>query len=350
GASIAGTLSTPADIDWFNFTVGRDEDSIQQLPANTPNTPLRVDAHGSLIFDIDYADGVGRANTQLWVFRRNPGGNLTLVLTADDSNIQDDQPAILKGTDQTDLTRGSLGKRDAYIGPIELPPGDYAVAVTNKSVMHFGLTQFTQSNIGGIPGAAEIRLEPLDSVARLGEDRFEQQPPLTTADGAPTIFAGGQVPFTLADVTLFASGGRSTAFVNPMTGTVEANMSRDGVNVVQYTNGFTARDIAVSPAGTGMAFQEMYTTLPNGNETPNFPITDPNSGSFFGIDIGDTGLPQPGVANSGIITWGGYIDANGNLDVRPSTDTGSGSGDGMVFTALSYTSLLASGRANFLGV
>jgi hypothetical protein len=175
GVSIAGSLSTAADIDWFNFSVGRDEDSIQQLPGTTPNTPLRVDAHGSLIFDIDYADGVGRANTQLWIFRRDAGGNLTLVLTADDSNIQDDQPAILKGTDQTDLSRGSLGKRDAYIGPIEMPPGNYTVAITNKSVMHFGLTQFTQSDVTQIPGAAEIRLEPLDSVARLGEDRFEQQ-------------------------------------------------------------------------------------------------------------------------------------------------------------------------------
>ena len=91
---------------------------------------------------------------------------MTLVLTGDDSNIQDDQPAILKGTDQTDLSRGSLGKRDAYIGPIELPPGDYAVAVTNKAVSYFGLRQFTQSDLSGIPGALEIRLEPLDSVAR----------------------------------------------------------------------------------------------------------------------------------------------------------------------------------------
>ncbi|MFM8188139.1 MAG: hypothetical protein ACKN85_06610 [Pirellula sp.] len=344
GVSIAGNLSTPADIDWFNFSVGRDEDSIQKLPANTPNTPLRVDAHGSLIFDIDYADGVGRANTQLWVFRRDAGGNLTLVLTADDSNIQDDQPAILKGTDQSDLTRGSLGKRDAYIGPIELPPGNYTVAVTNKSVMHFGLTQFTRSDVTQIPGAAEIRLEPLDSVARLGEDRFEQQPPLTTADGAPTIFAGGQVPFTLADVTLFAARTENqtgkVSFLNPMTGVVEANMSRNGVSEDVFQNGYVTRDIAVSPAGTAMGFRV---------QDPG-PITDGNAGQFFGIDIGDTGQAIPGINNSGIITWGRYFDANGNLDVRQSQIAGNAVGDGMVFTALSYTSIAASGRSNFIGV
>ncbi|MFM8574246.1 MAG: hypothetical protein ACKOAU_21815, partial [Pirellula sp.] len=347
GVSIAGNLTTAADIDWFDFSVGRDEDSIQKLPSNTPNTALRVDAHGSLIFDIDYADGVGRANTQLWVFRRDAGGNRTLVLTADDSNIQDDQPAILKGTDQTDLSRGSLGKRDAYIGPIELPPGNYSVAVTNKSVVHFGLTQFTQSDISGIPGAAEIRLEPLDSVARLGEDRFEQQPPLTTADGAPTVFAGGEVPFTLADVTLFtartdtAINAGKVSFLNPMTGAVEAHMSRSGNAQDVFTNGYITRDMAVSPAGTAMGFRI---------QDAGQPITDTNAGQFFGIDIGDTGLAIPGINDSGIITWARYVDANGNLDVRQSQINQQAVGDGMVFTGLAYTSLGASGRANFFGV
>jgi large repetitive protein len=95
GISIAGTLFNAADIDWFDFQVGRDSDSIQQI-----NTT--VDSHSSLIFDLDYADGLGRANTQLWIFRRDPNsGQRTLVLMADDSNIQDDQPAVLKGTDQS---------------------------------------------------------------------------------------------------------------------------------------------------------------------------------------------------------------------------------------------------------
>ena len=347
GVSIAGNLSTAADVDWFNFSVGRDEDSIQQLPGNTPNTALRVDAHGSMIFDLDYADGIGRANTQLWVFRREAGGNMTLVLTGDDSNIQDDQPAILKGTDQTDLSRGSLGKRDAYIGPIELPPGDYAVAVTNKAVSYFGLRQFTQSDISGIPGALEIRLEPLDSVARLGEDRFEPQPVLTTASGSPELFRGGQVPFTLADVTLFvartdtAIDAGKVSFLNPMTGAVEAHMSRGGNSEDVFTNGFNTRDMAVSPAGTAMGFRIQDPGL----------ITDTNAGQFFGIDIGDTGLAIPGITDSGIITWGRYVDANGALDVRQSQDAnGNAIGDGMVFTALTYTSLGASGRSNFFGV
>jgi VCBS repeat-containing protein len=339
GVSIAGTLSTASDIDWFNFEVGRDEDSIQRLPGNTSNPALRVDAHQSLIFDLDYADGLGRANTQLWIFERGPGGQLTLVLTADDSSIQDDQPAILKGTDQSDLTRGSMGKRDAYIGPIELPPGQYTVAITNKSVTAVGLSQFTQSDVTTIPGAQNLRLEPLDSVARLGEDRFEPSPVLTTANGAPAVFAGGQVPFNLSDVTLFASRGTSMSFANAMTGALEANMSRDGQNAVEYINGFTAVDIAVSPAGTAMGYS-----------VPTAPITDANAGQFFGIDIGETGMPQPGTGGSGIVTWSGFVDDNGNVDARPSADFGAGTGDGMVFTALTYTGIGATSRANLFGV
>lgn len=332
GVSIAGSLATAGDIDWYNFEVGRDADSIQQ-------SNVTVDAHGSLIFDIDYADGLGRANTQLWIFRREAGGQLTLVTMADDSNIQDDQPAALKGTDQTDLTRGSLGKRDAYIGPIELPPGQYTVAVSNKSQTYFGLRQFTQADVTQLPGAANLRLEPLDSVARLGEDRFEPIPPLTTASGAPVVFGGDSIPFNLSDITLFTSTGSVMTYSNAMTGALEAVMSRDGDNVLRYQGNLTARDFAVSPAGTAL-----------GITTPLGLITDANSGQFFGIDIGDTPLPVPGVTTSGIVTWANYSDANGNLDVRTSQINGNGVGDGMVFTALSYSSILATNRATLFGV
>ena len=116
-------------------------------------------------------------------------------------------------------------------------------------------------------------------------------------------------------------------------------MGRNGTSVLNYPNGFTTRDIAVSPAGSAMGF-----SVANGL------ITDTNAGQFFGIDIGDTGFATPGVSSSGIVTWGNYFDANGNLDVRQSQIGGNTVGDGMVFTALSYSDLGASSRASFFGV
>ncbi|MFZ4470771.1 MAG: hypothetical protein ACOYOZ_16030, partial [Pirellula sp.] len=342
GVSIAGTLSTAGDIDWYNFEVARDADSVQQS-----NSSGR--AHGSMVFDIDYADGVGRANTQLWIFSRDPAsGQLTLVTIADDSNIQDDQPAVLKGTDQTDLTRGSLGKRDAYIGPIELPPGQYSVAVSNKSRSYFGLRQFTQADLTQgtqLPGAANIRLEPLDSVARLGEDRFEPFPVQTTASGSPAVFGGESIPFTLSDVTLFASTANVMTFSDPLTGALEAGMSRDGNNVQTYVNNLSAADIAVSAAGSAMGI-----ALP----PAGFLVTDANAGQIFGIDIGDTPLPQAGVITAGITTWGFYEDTAGAPfpdTVRQSQLPGPVTvGDGMVFTAISYSEIQATNRATLFGV
>ncbi|MFN7626332.1 MAG: pre-peptidase C-terminal domain-containing protein, partial [Pirellula sp.] len=154
GTSIAANLASRGDIDWYNFSVSRE--AIQQV-STTPSN------HISLTFDIDYADGQGRPNTQLWVFRRDAvSGQLTLVATANDSNIQDDQARVNMGADLTDLTRGSQGKRDAYLGPIELSQGDYTVAVTNASLKNVNMDQFTTAD--GFSGSSSVRFEPLDSV------------------------------------------------------------------------------------------------------------------------------------------------------------------------------------------
>lgn len=362
--SIAGNLAAAGDIDWFNFSITRD--SIQSVsPTNGP--------HQSVIFDIDYADGLGRANTQLWIFQRNTTtGELTLVATANDSNIMDDQPSITRGSDVTDLSRGSLGTRDAYIGPIELPSGNYTVAISNASLTHVATTQTRDPNLTA--QFTDVRFEPLDSVQRIFEDRFDRNAP-----GRPTTNAGpvqaafstnaaamstavpnqesiglpNAVPFNLSDVTMFVAtnaGSQSRMqFANALTATKEAEMSRDGVNPINLNTSVGVVDIAVSPAGSAFGLRG-----PN----PGQQVQDSNAGSFFGIDIGDTAGAIPGVSGSGLETYAVFL-VPGNpptTEVRKSRDfTGAEVGDGMEFSAISFsdffsTDSVAQGQATLWGV
>src|SRR5690606_18188715 len=131
-----------------------------------------------------------------------------LILFGDDSNIADDQPRPLHGADMTDLTRGSAGTHDAYIGTQTLPLGRYYVAVFNTSLLPAAMDQYHVAN----PANPLIRLEPVTSVVRIAEDHIDSSggstlaPPQTPA----LLRAENAVPFHLGDVTLFVSSGRST--------------------------------------------------------------------------------------------------------------------------------------------
>jgi hypothetical protein len=85
------------------------------------------------VFDVDYADGFARANTNLWVFDSQG----RLVLLGADSDTPEDRPASLDAA-ISDLSRGSVGGLDPYIGTVELPadgfvPGQYFVAVSSNA-------------------------------------------------------------------------------------------------------------------------------------------------------------------------------------------------------------------------
>ena len=315
--SIAGQFAAANDIDFFRFTAARD--SIQQV-STTPS------AHVSVIFDVDYADGLARANTQLWVFR--PDG--TLVLMADDSNIHDDQPAAQKGADTADLTRGSMGTRDAYIGPIELPPGEYIVAVTNKSQSHVSMRQFSDVDAGGF---ASVRVEPIDSVQRISEDRFDTLPaarPSTNAAPVQVAFsASSAVPFNFSDVTLFTATGRNVNFNNPLTGVLEATYSTNGTSAVNYGANTTMLDMAVTPDGRGIAYQQATGGV----------LTDANSGNFIGLDIGNG---APAVGNSGLTTTTTRVTPNSNpptFEVIQVPNNGGNNGVGLTFDGLAFSTV-----------
>ncbi|MFM8326473.1 MAG: PPC domain-containing protein, partial [Pirellulaceae bacterium] len=185
GISIAAALTARTDVDWFRFRIQRD--SIQ-----TPG-----DKHIATSFDIDYADGLGRPDTTLWIFRDAALGP-ELVLLATDSDIADDRARPGQGADADDLSRGSFGSRDAFLGSIELPDGDYFVAVSNSSIAFNQMSQFSSANTT----APNLRVEPLDGFTRYSEDRFDNVAAETAFGPKAVAFTGSAadvVPWTLSD-------------------------------------------------------------------------------------------------------------------------------------------------------
>ncbi len=182
-----------ADVDWYRFDIEYDA-----VSDDDPNI-LR---HLSAIFDVDYADGFARANTNLWVF--DDFGQLVLI--GGDSDTLDDRP--ISGEHLTDdLSRGSVGALDPFIGPVELPElqsaagarRSYYVAISSNAQ----IPQEMQQYLVATPTNPLIRLEPVDSVNRIAEDRIADPYNYTTAE-APTV----PVLFGVDDeVTLFVPDG-----------------------------------------------------------------------------------------------------------------------------------------------
>ena len=232
--SVAGNLSASTDVDWYEFSLAYD--LIQAIGG--------VNAGGktwSTIFDIDYADGLSRPDTTISVFDAN--GNLILV--SRDSNIDDDQPGAGQGADTDDLSRGSFGTGDAFIGSVQMPAGvvpagsvsTYYVAISSNAQLASAMD--ATFNLGSTN--ALVRLEPVNSVTRIAEDHIgfdghtTGNPDLGTSHVDPVqslfddISNGGSldthvIAFTLGDVVLYVSQGTRLRTVNPSTGTPETDI------------------------------------------------------------------------------------------------------------------------------
>ncbi|MBN1394825.1 MAG: pre-peptidase C-terminal domain-containing protein, partial [Pirellulales bacterium] len=146
--TVGGFLSAFDDVDWYKLDLGYGE-TIQRIPG--------VSTEGSVYpvtIDIDYADGLVRPDTTLWIFDKDG----TLVYWGGDSNVADDQADPTKGTNLDDLGRGSVGTGDPFIGPIYLNEGQtYYVAVTGA-----GATAVATQD-------AAIKWESLDSIENVFE-------------------------------------------------------------------------------------------------------------------------------------------------------------------------------------
>ncbi len=154
--SIAGSILSEGDVDWYALDLTYEQ--IQSIDGvNNGGKTFAT------VFDIDYADGF-RGDLTLSVF--DSDGKLLFV--GRDSNVADDQP--LSGQSVFgDVSRGSAGTLDPFIGPVHLPTGTrYYVAVSSNERLPAVLDMTFKSAATD----ASIRLEPTNSVTRLIEDRI----------------------------------------------------------------------------------------------------------------------------------------------------------------------------------
>lgn len=201
--SFAGTISDATDVDWYRFDV-----NYQNLTRGANDPPL----YFSTVFDLDYADGFARSDMALYVF--NEAGQLIYV--GGDSNIADDVPGVASSNNTNDLSRGSAGSNDPYIGAAELLEGIYYVAVANQTSVPLPLDQFFNPNSAN----PLFRLEPIESVQRIAEDRIDSFGGGTASQPiVPVLFDENSiVPYSLDDVVLYVNTSAGLNVVNPFTG------------------------------------------------------------------------------------------------------------------------------------
>jgi hypothetical protein len=210
--SVAGSLSSATDIDWYVLDLNYEQ--IQAIGG--VNNGLKT---WSTVFDIDYADGF-RGDLTLSVF--DASGRLIYV--GRDSNVADDQPGAGQ-TNFEDVSRGSAGKLDPFIGPVHLPTGlpgsgvgeggvtppadpnavpnastRYYVAVSSNERLPASLDMTFKSAATN----TLVRLEPVNSVKRVVEDRigvlgYHSGELVTGSDNGPV--------YTLRDYTYVAPTG-----------------------------------------------------------------------------------------------------------------------------------------------
>ncbi len=319
--SVAGRIANATnDIDYFQFEVRYD-------------STQSGGGHASAIFDLDSADGLGRVNATLAVF--DSAGRLVLV--SRDSNIADDQAGPFQGIDVDDLSRGSSGVLDPYIGSVELPEGTYTVAVVSDAKL---ANQLLQTRIPNPPNSL-VRLEPVDSIQRIAEEHFEVdsggvdtpagfstavRPVVTNLFGTTGNGANdARVEFNLGDVNLFVSRTNSNSetelrTVDPFTGQQETVISRF----------IRLQDIAMRPDGELFGFDVNFGSQDD----------DSNNGDFWNIDTaGNVGTQR--IGDNGIVTY--EFDNNGNAVVANLQASGARIGEGIEFEAISFGTISASG-------
>ena len=222
--SLAGTVQSSTDVRWYTFSV--DYAGIQAIGGVNGGKKT-----WATVLDIDYADGF-RGDLTMSVF--DSAGKLIYI--GRDSNVAADQPGAGQGNDFKDLSRGSVGKLDPYIGTVQLPAGattadptKYYVALTSNAQLPSSLDGTFKSGATN----ALVRLEPIDSVQRVIEDHIGSTGyssgglPVMPTQGALFTFGGAQrTPqlsaniraFTLADVPLFVTTASSLYTGNALLG------------------------------------------------------------------------------------------------------------------------------------
>ncbi len=198
--SVAGNLTdfpaTPTNplpvddtVDFYRFSI-----SEQDVVSNANSV-------ASLVFDIDYADGLNRPDTNLSVYQLGgvPGQETwQLIYFGEGSNIAEDQRAPLNTTTRSDFARGSFGVNDPFINTQSLGIGEYLVAVTASALIpaeYAPVVQDALLNVSSVP----LQRANSYSVSLLNVTAADN-PRLTFAHSSiPT--AGGGYDFTVGGVT-----------------------------------------------------------------------------------------------------------------------------------------------------
>ncbi len=262
--SIAGTINSLDDIDFYEMQIA------YEATAGTSNQ------HAPVMFDVDYASGLSRPDTIVSVF--DSFGRLLLI--GRDSNIADDRGGALDEGNLSDLSRGSLGALDPFIGPVEMPEATYFVAVTSNARVPSQLL----SN-------PDLRLEPVNTVTRVAEDHIGQSGGSTA--GAP------QVPLLLDDSSIVPAlpSDITVLILHDEGNDDEVLLSAAGLTdgVVSRTIGpypGKVQDLATREDGNAYAF-----TTPDDDPVPD----DATTGLLRGVNIS---APQyVGARDDGIETY-----------------------------------------------
>ena len=212
--SVSGYLEGRTDVDWYAMSV--DLGGVQSIPGIS-----NLGSVWATVFDIDYADQMARPDLNLWVF----DSNRNLVLAGGASSVADDQAEPIPGATIEDLSRGSVGGRDPFIGTALLAEGDgsvYYIAVTSTLATPEELDPLTNPL---------TRREPLNSVNRIASEHFQYNGQIyNRPNSSDPDFMGVRldpVPyeFTLSDTILYVSIGENLYTVDPFTGAMETEVT-----------------------------------------------------------------------------------------------------------------------------
>ena len=298
--SVGGALSSSTDVDWYTFTL--DYDSIQAIGGFSNATKT-----WATVLDIDYADGI-RGDLVMSVFDSTG----KLIYVSRDSNVDADRPGTGQGNDFDDLSRGSLGTKDPFLGTVHLPAGltagssvRYYVAISSNGLLPNALNgTFTSGALN-----TQVRLEPVNSVQRVVEDHIGSIG--YRSDGASVQPKQGAIigvsnaqqlsvnvrPFTLADVVLFVSTGGNVFTANAYTGGTQTNFN-------QYLGFGSAGDIDMRP--DGRLFMAFGTFLDAGNVAT---IKEINTGTGVPSTFGGDGIKDPPASPAGWELFSDTVDA-----------------------------------------
>jgi hypothetical protein len=141
-----GALSSGFDVDLYNFEI--------DFSGNGPGLQ-------STVFDVDFADGYNRPDTNVSVFfdRADNNSMPELVYFGSASNVLDDMDSPLANDPALEsLVRGSIANGDPFVGPVLLPEGSYYVAISSDGVVPEVM--------------ADAIREPINSIRRIAEDRI----------------------------------------------------------------------------------------------------------------------------------------------------------------------------------